>query len=1367
MYQAIVATLFLVIPAMAAPKVLLHESFDETVNKRSVRGPAIRGNAAWFTTRDAQESLRLDLKEKLKGDEWTIALWQIIEVKEWLAAPEDNLLRLLDADGQPIISLTKSGGVFVHEQSRTIHLDCFDALYWVRGSREHLTLTWDANGSGVAKPKGMLRAFWKARPYASLAVNLDRTPVTLEIGGPSVGLAADDLFVLDEVLSLRAIWDLMRYDGSDVGALEKLLAQREAIEAERATAKRLAAWAKLAREGKVIEAEANAGNGKVVVSPTPPEKGNRHKTKSNNASTASGRACVEPGNKPLTFHVQIDEAGEFALALRYCLQRKMHPLWPQNSTAKTPWTENYAQVEVQIDGKPRQLELYPTGTYNGHAGDVEMWAWHVIDKVNLDAGKHAVQVAFKGGLAQPIYDALLVSNAAGPMPTHPRHIDQYRVPPSWWVSNHKSTVRDGNRFDTYIIELKNRCEEPCSYEIVVGTEKMQRQKVSVDRNQMELKPFETQQLVVTFESPASLENNSEWANIYLWNSNVALRQKYRLWNLIPAKSAATAQHPVLTNLPDPKLQTAFREWLKSRDPKQLTTALKNWTRSQNFQIADGSPVRGFPSTMSANRLAALDAWMKMSASEIEQYLPDGPAEFNGYGSGWERTGVDYAGIWHKMPKVKSISPPGDIDFVTSLTVEAPPQKGKTETYRKTYSDTNLICCVRDTRWASMMGHKFYGAAPHQDTPLGREPHTGITLLAEAYYLTGDKAYARKAYQMLRVFARKYTHLTKHFYFTLHREDRDWWGGRIGGRYLSKFGPRYYHAMGIYVLDLIWNALTPQERSVIEHNVVRWGMYEAMSGPLFETPEYFAAVNKEDMPFLTMGKVLGDPAPVEGLSFFYDVFRDVVLPDGIHKCSLGSYGGVNGYATFLKKLSDLGLDVKQDPALRKLFSAHPSFIFSGGGFPNIDDGGGVNLNGLGAGFGSPNKELYAWAKQLYGDKDFGLWPNLIAAAQRVNSSPPKTKADVIRKEYADNKQLVEKLWPNVYIAPVKGLAILRNRESAEPIDWKEVIFDYGLHGGRSHGHAAKLATIPSFNGQIVSMEYGYGMLQPVGSGFHTRSYAHNVVVADGKSQFGGGAAVQVGQLRESHGDAKVQWIDAESTKIYDGIYMRRTVFTTDFGIVDLHGCRSDEPHEYDWMFHSFGEASGVNFQLAKEKLADSGPLTFARNPRTHTTDDPIQVIWENSPRTKPVKKSSSALLHEKAYVRLWSLPVKDTTVALFGIQMTEAVGGEIDYAMLRRNAKSTVFATVQEPWRESTRSKVASIQQLPVKSKDRHVADHEAYAIEVTQTDGIRCVFFVNYSNTSKSIGRVTTNAHVATWTVDKSGNVRSVQHTKDRSLSVQ
>ena len=119
----------------------------------------------------------------------------------------------------------------------------------------------------------------------------------------------------------------------------------------------------------------------------------------------------------------------------------------------------------------------------------------------------------------------------------------------------------------------------------------------------------------------------------------------------------------------------------------------------------------------------------------------------------------------------------------------------------------MLSCVRDGRFQEMLGNDYHNA--------------GAGLLAEAYYLTGDPAYARQAATMLRMFARRYLSFTRHFLFEVHREDRDWWGTRINGRYQAKYGPRALQTAPA-VLDLIWEAITPAERTLIEHNLMGAG-----------------------------------------------------------------------------------------------------------------------------------------------------------------------------------------------------------------------------------------------------------------------------------------------------------------------------------------------------------------------------------------------------------------------------------------------------------------------------------------------------------------------------------------------------------------
>ena len=1388
------------------PKVLLYHSFDGDPEKADYStaevaievgagsvtvDDAVMGKAVKFSDRATEAGVRINLGDVAPAEAWTIALWQIIETKGWLVAPENNLLTLLDAEGNPILKLSKSAGLFFYRDGKEIRFECFDALYWVQTSREHVTITWQPDGSGVNSPGGLLMAYFEARPYAAFAVDIDRTPATLVLGEDVAGTTVDELYVLDTALPLRGIWDLMRHKPEGIPALEKKLAERCGIEEARPAAQRLASWKESVRKGNMFEAEATAGESSVIDGPAQDEKiPDRLVGDSNPGTIASGNACVSPGkSNALTIPFEVKEAGKFSLALRYGLERRINEFWLQDTEMKKPWSENSATLSITLDGKPfgsGKEKLYPTGDYNGHTGDVTMFAWHALQsgkKADLAVGKHKLTVTFDSGLGTPIYDALLVSPGTGKTPPHPRWIDLYRIPPAWWVKSHKTKTQGDTRTDTYVVTLMNRCEEPCSYEIVADTEKAPGQTVSTSVGRIALAPLEEKEFTVTFTLP-NKPGISGWANIYLWNEDVALRQKYRLWNITRAAGFAEKKHPVLIPVPNPEKQRAFREWLKTRDEQTLTPDLEKWRNGSEIRKISkgGMTLQPFSVGINGQHLEALDTWMSMSAAEIEQYLPDGIAEFHGYGTGWDRIGLEYSNLWYRKPKVISIEPVGDIDEVRKLTVEAPDwhdlEKKKKDPsiepklYRKVYErgpDNDVILSMRDDRWQSMLGFGISGGAPYKDTVLGRLSYTGIPLVAEAYHLTGDPAYAKKAYEMIMIFARKYTRITKHLRGKVHREDRDWWGSRVGNLYLAKSGGRKIQNLGTFTLDLIWEGLTPAEREMIEHNVQRVGVSDGMYGPLLERPEYFAGVNNEDLPHLELGKVLGDTAPLDGLGFFYGLFKGMILPDGIHQCSIGSYGGVGVHAERMKLMADRGLNIYDDPAVRNLFTAHPSFVFSGGGLPNIDDGGGVGLYGGGPGSGCASDELYDWAYQKFKDPTLKEWPKLIKAGMRVINGEPEKKAARMRAEYLDNPTVdVKALWPNIYIAPVKGMAMLRNWVPKEPVDWVEVIFDYGLMGGRSHGHAAKLATIPSFNGQIVSMEYGYGKLGELME-LYTSSYAHNVVIADESSQAGSAGAIQIGTLIESFKSEELQWIDAHSSKIYPDIYMRRTVFTTPFGIVDLYLCRAedDKDHQYDWVFHSFGEASTDGKMKRINKLHEHNVLRFAIDPRTRESSDSVQVTWKNQPITKPPAKSSTALLHENAYVRLWSAPEKATALVLYAIPMIQDVGNEIDYAILRRKAKHTVFATVQEPWRESTAPKVKSIGALSVKAGNKSVANSEAYALQVILVDGRQKVFFVNYSDTPKTIGRVTTDAGVAVWEVEDNGRIVNQNYTTDAAFTVQ
>ena len=76
------------------------------------------------------------------------------------------------------------------------------------------------------------------------------------------------------------------------------------------------------------------------------------------------------------------------------------------------------------------------------------------------------------------------------------------------------------------------------------------------------------------------------------------------------------------------------------------------------------------------------------------------------------------------------------------------------------------------------------------------------------------------------------------------------------------------------------------------------------------------------------------------------------------------------------------------------------------------------------------------------------------------------------------------------------------------------------------------------------------------------------------------------------------------------------------------------------------------------------------------------------------------------------------------------------------------------------AKVKSVRSLPVKAGGKTVAETDAYALEVTTTDGKRQVFFVNYSDGKKTVGPVTTAASVAVWDIGADGKSANFRQAK-------
>ena len=156
-------------------------------------------------------------------------------------------------------------------------------------------------------------------------------------------------------------------------------------------------------------------------------------------------------------------------------------------------------------------------------------------------------------------------------------------------------------------------------------------------------------------------------------------------------------------------------------------------------------------------------------------------------------------------------------------------------------------------------------------------------------------------------------------------------------------------------------------------------------------------------------------------------------------------------------------------------------------------------------------------------------------------------------------------------------------------------------GLSHGHYDKLTIAYYDNGNEVLADYGAarwlnieakykGHYTPENNTFAMQTIAHNTLVADGGSHFGGNYDKSMKHHSElvfcDFSQPGVQIVSARDENAYEGIAMRRTVayVTTPFLqyplILDLLQAESDSEHTYECPFWYKGQLVSVDFPYEK-------------------------------------------------------------------------------------------------------------------------------------------------------------------------------------------
>jgi len=189
-------------------------------------------------------------------------------------------------------------------------------------------------------------------------------------------------------------------------------------------------------------------------------------------------------------------------------------------------------------------------------------------------------------------------------------------------------------------------------------------------------------------------------------------------------------------------------------------------------------------------------------------------------------------------------------------------------------------------------------------------------------------------------------------------------------------------------------------------------------------------------------------------------------------------------------------------------------------------------------------------------------------------------------------------------------------------------------GLGHGHFDKMGILVFDAGHEILRDYGAarflnveakygGHYLPENNKYAKQTVAHNALVVDGQSHFGGD--VRIGNqhaptLGEFTGEGAVKLTSAEIDTAYDGVRIGRTVAIIEDAafdgpvIIDLVEAHADGAHSYDLPFHYNGHLVETNFDVAADPLSraplgeENGYQYLWKLAEASPVDGLSQVTW---------------------------------------------------------------------------------------------------------------------------------------------------------------
>lgn len=483
-----------------------------------------------------------------------------------------------------------------------------------------------------------------------------------------------------------------------------------------------------------------------------------------------------------------------------------------------------------------------------------------------------------------------------------------------------------------------------------------------------------------------------------------------------------------------------------------------------------------------------------------------------------------------------------------------------------------------------------------------------------YRLTGDKAYADHARDLLLEYAKLYPTLGG------HPAGR----GQIPGRlFWQTLNDSVWVVYAVQGYDAIRDSLTPEQRDRIDNDVFR-RMASFLS---HETPNNFERIHNHATwavaavgmtGYVLRDRDLSDKALTglkkDGSAGFLTQVDQLFSPDGYYE--EGPYYQRYASAPFIifagaidRNEPERGIFQRREGVLLKAVDTLIQSSY-GGYFIPINDA--ILDKGL------DTEELVTGLAAAYArTQDAGL----LSIAQRQGRtllSPEGLKvAEAAASGAAQPYAFRSVLLSDGPDGTRGGLAIIRaGGEDGQALVQKATAM------GMGHGHFDKLNWLFYDNGRTVVTDYGAarflnieakagGVYLPENTSWAKTTVAHNTLVVNERSQFGGDW-----RLGEAHAPeilffdkaAGAQVVSARQTGAYDGVAFTRTqalVEHPELGlpvVIDLLRVSGDRPARYDLPLHYNGHIMKLGFDA--ERAVAERPVLGASNGYQHLRVDAV-------------------------------------------------------------------------------------------------------------------------------------------------------------------